>query len=709
MSEIAVNAIHGETLFELAQWCARVQQYSSSHPACAQLGERTRAALTKSLAVASPLTIDVLKDGMSVGLLPVTHMAVRTRLAPQLHERGVLVLTFLAGVGVPELTALVEVLSMPVQSTFDRGGVRALLLERGVSRIQVEEIAHEISTDERAAQRVRTRLRTRFAGVLRELVARRSMAGLTGEELVELLDHPDIAVTILEEDHLAIAETFAGLCLMVRDAERRTGVELSPELRAILMALSPASHDRLLLGVPTLVSEFRDAVTWALDGTSEAELARIVLASLRTHAADLDPALYAVSVVIPHGGRRLSVLRRVALHFYDLPWDDASAVDLVTYCAIAAPEVDSYSRERECLQLDATRVLGRRAAFERVAPPVEPTERAHDAELAADQRRVTSELVKMASRTRRFEQLCHRLPQSAVTLSRAGSSHAVLGILDGLRSVTRPEFVPHARTTLRAVVSPSVASQLLADVDAASATIDDAAFEDAATTVRLLTALAPEAVFEQLELSESRKMRRVLLEALAAAGPGLLPVLREKLRGSSWFVVRNAVSLVPRVGGAARDLSPVALHPNEKVRHEVLRALRAVPPDGAMMDIVVAYLTDVAADVRQPAATMLRGELLTVEAIGRLEKIALGEEHPEELRLRVVSALGHCPLDAAATALFTLLQPRGLLDLGSLRDHVAVALRGSPAPLGPGYFAEGLQSPVRRVRKACERAAGASS
>jgi hypothetical protein len=103
---------------------------------------------------------------------------------------------------------------------------------------------------------------------------------------------------------------------------------------------------------------------------------------------------------------------------------------------------------------------------------------------------------------------------------------------------------------------------------------------------------------------------------------------------------------------------------------------------------------------------MLRGDLLTAEAIARLERIALGEEYAEELRRKVVDALGRSPLDAAATALFTLLQPRGLLEGGSLRDFVAVALRQSPAPLGPGYFAEGLKSPAWRVRKACERAAG---
>ena len=83
MAGAANTAIHGETLFELAQWLARVQQYSASHPACAQLGERTHRALSRSLSLQSPLAIDVLKDGMSIEDEPITHMAVRSRLAPR--------------------------------------------------------------------------------------------------------------------------------------------------------------------------------------------------------------------------------------------------------------------------------------------------------------------------------------------------------------------------------------------------------------------------------------------------------------------------------------------------------------------------------------------------------------------------------------------------------------------------------------------------
>jgi hypothetical protein len=706
-------ATHNETLFELAQWLARVQQYSASHPACAQLGERTHAALMRSLAIQSPLVIDVLTDGMSIDGTPVTHAAVRTRLAPYMHERGVLVIKFLQGTTVEELTSFIELLTLPVQTTFDRGGVCALAKERGLSRIQLEEIAHEFSIDEREAQRRRERLRTRFAEVLRDLIARRSLRGLTGTELLELLEHPDLAVMILEEDPLGIADALAGLCWMVREEEKASGKELYPKLKAIILLLSPLSHDRVLIGLPMLVGDFRESLVWALDGLDEGELARVALASFRAHAAELSVTLYALAVAVPHDGRRVSTLRRVALLFYDLPLDDSSSTELITACAMNMGDVDSYYRERECLSTNAMNVLLRRGALSKTIahsePPAARGQSAPPRDYIGDARRVMRELVKMSSRTRRFPQLCAKLPETAVTLARAGASESVLGILDGLQASSRPEVKELAIATLRSVVSPAVASNLLADTDSTSAHLEGAQLDDVIGTVRLLTALAPTVVFEQLELSESRKMRRIFLDALSAVGPRLLPLVRQKLHVSSWFIVRNALVILPKCGGTPADLWTVAAHSNEKVRLEVLRALRLMPSDTKAMDLIAAYLSDAVPEIRQHSIILLRGELLSVEAVARLERIASAEEQPEDVRLRVVEALGRCPLDAAATALNTLMQPRGLIEVSSLRDHIAVALRKSTAPLAAGYFAEGLKSPAYRVRKACERAAGAAT
>ena len=74
-------------LVDVAQWLARVMQYSATHPSCARYGERTLASLERALHASSPLTFTILKDGILMGEVPATHRAVSTRLAPHLHAR----------------------------------------------------------------------------------------------------------------------------------------------------------------------------------------------------------------------------------------------------------------------------------------------------------------------------------------------------------------------------------------------------------------------------------------------------------------------------------------------------------------------------------------------------------------------------------------------------------------------------------------------
>ena len=103
---------------------------------------------------------------------------------------------------------------------------------------------------------------------------------------------------------------------------------------------------------------------------------------------------------------------------------------------------------------------------------------------------------------------------------------------------------------------------------------------------------------------------------------------------------------------------------------------------------------------------MLRADLLGPTAIMALERLADDGDQQDALRRRCIEVLGRSTLDPAAEALLRLIQPRSILELGTLRDLAAVSLKGSPAPKAAALFAQGLASTVRRVRKSCERAAG---
>src|SRR6185295_16962748 len=223
----------------------------------------------------------------------------RQRLAPHLHERGVLAIRIVSGVSLNELEGLIEILTMPVGTIFDRGGLVRLVLDRGISRIVVEEIAHDITAEERETQRRKKELKKFFAEALGNLLAERDLDGiakLIGEHLTDLLDHPEIAVTLLEDDPLGVAEAAAGLCLMVQQETARGVAELERKLAAILVMLSIASRERVLLGLPSLIGEFRTALVWGLDQLTEDELARFAFPSFRRHAQDLEVVLYALGI-----------------------------------------------------------------------------------------------------------------------------------------------------------------------------------------------------------------------------------------------------------------------------------------------------------------------------------------------------------------------------------------------------------------------------
>jgi hypothetical protein len=111
--------------------------------------------------------------------------------------------------------------------------------------------------------------------------------------------------------------------------------------------------------------------------------------------------------------------------------------------------------------------------------------------------------------------------------------------------------------------------------------------------------------------------------------------------------------------------------------------------------------------VKHAARVLVRGDLLSATAIAAVARLLADPHQPEDVQRRLVQALGKARHDAAAQALFEMLKPHGLVELGAaaaLRDLAAVALHGSPAPIAPKLFAEGLASTVWRVRRSCERA-----
>lgn len=701
---MASSSIEELVLIELTHWVARVAQYSADHPACRAMGEKVHATLTSALA-GGPLAFGVLKEDIVVGETRFTHPVVRNRLAPMLHERGILLLRFSNGVTPRELADFVEIITASPQSIYDRGGVLRLMLARGIVRIEIDELEHEVTAEEREAQRLRAKMRDFFHETLRNLLARRAAGALVGEHLRALLEHPTIAVALLEEDPVGIAEAAAGLALMVQQEQERSAEELAPKLRAIMLAFSPPSRARMLLGFPSLAGEFRAALGWSFEGFTESELAGIAFAALRARPEELDVVLYALAAAVPRDLRRRATLRRAALALFDLPGDEPSSA-LLTSLARPFGEYESFAEEHETLRAQAVRVIAARS-IGALGPPA-PVVAASRPPASLGGRRAVARTIRSAAAVGALDRVCRTLPAAATALAESGNHNAVVGIVLGLNEVVASDTKGVAAAALRTIGASSATAGLLDELEGAITSLTGEELDELMAAAKLLVVFSPSAALDRLDRSSNRKVRRLLLDGLASGGANLRPLLVGRLRSASWFVVRNAVLLLSRAGGTAADLVAVSHHSNEKVRVEVVRALRLIAPEVAAMEIAARYLSDSSQEVREVALGVLRADLLGDDAIATLAALPGDDQQPEAVRRRVVELLGQSSRDAAAAALVELLQPKNLIERGGaamIRDIAAEALHGSRAPSAAKFFAEALRSSSGRVRHACERVA----
>jgi hypothetical protein len=698
-----------QAMIELTQWLGRVLQYSTTHPGCVQLGERMHGTLGRAISQVGLLEVGVLKDNLVLGTITANHTVLRTRTAPYLHERGVLVLKFGPGVTLDELTHFVGILTLPPQDIFAAGGLSLMLAQRRVHSIQVEEIAHEITDEEREEDRRTKRLREFFEEMLRRILSKQSFDAAFSARLAELLEYPDLAARMLEAQSQAdIAEAVAGMSMMALRDEQATGVPLQHKMREVIMNLSADARDRVLIGFLALAGDFRESLGIVVDGFTEEELAAFALPSLRRRPHEIDVVIHALASLTPGAGRRLSTMRRLGQRLHDLPLDEPSTAEILEALAEPGAAKDVHARERACLGTVAGQLQGARNALLTVAAgDVYGADAFTPAQLARLHQRTVADVVKMGSWMVDFPSFCDRIPNGAKLSTAAGRPNAVVGLVRGLTEIREGRWVQVASATLEGLAREEVAGEALREVVRSVATEGE---EDLGPVFRVFALHQPEPLLDLLARSENRKVRRMLLDALSHGGAKLAPLVRARLSSPQWFVVRNMVTLLGRVG-TVEDLRPVAAHGNMPVRMEIVRALRSLTNDPGASDLLVSFLFDSATEVRAAALASLSEFPLSSFAVMTLADLASRDEHAAEVRRRAVQVLGRSKNDSAAEALFRLIEPRGLFELPSttaVREQAAVALRTSPAPSAQRLFEAGLRAPAWRVRKTCEKARVAS-
>ena len=108
-------------------------------------------------------------------------------------------------------------------------------------------------------------------------------------------------------------------------------------------------------------------------------------------------------------------------------------------------------------------------------------------------------------------------------------------------------------------------------------------FRNLLNLLGLLGDIASDHLFMRLELEKNRTARLFLVSLFVDLGERMLPALERKAKHRDWFVVRNVVYILGKIGSstALNVLEPLLDHSDSRVQREAIRALAGIKDDRA--------------------------------------------------------------------------------------------------------------------------------
>ena len=535
------------------------------------------------------------------------------RLAHVCFERGAERLTISAPPDAEDLAAFFDVLATPPAAVEEAGGLEAALGEGRAVRLSPVGPEPVLGADRVVGDRE--------PGVAPERPATDLLVeDLRGSEREQ-------AETILERLRVFAAEA-PGDPPRDPDFHRRLYDAVADLPRPLRLAVNEILIDRVgddpfaqrLIGTLSNAELSRVLVDLGSEGRDPMELARH-LAAVGVRPTDVVDLTAALQAGHEDAGTIIAGLERLGLKVDELPDQRATEESLAEVLAryLVATEQDDLRAIGGMADGDEERAAALLVAEDYVVLEEDPARIRQVLE-------VWGEAVRTALAERRSEELA-ALARIADRARARGPEHAV---------------------ELRAAVRRALDAALLAEVVAAP---------DAVALLEPLGAGAVEALLDALAEEPDRGRRALLvglLGNLAAAHPG--PVL-DRLSDERWYVVRNAVSILARVGSpvALDRLAAVAHHPQPTVRREVAGALVAIGGPGAIR-ILRDLATDPEEEVRARAVDSL-GALTDPGAATILAEAARADPSAA-LRRRAIEALGAHPAPEATALLLELASRR---------------------------------------------------
>lgn len=180
------------------------------------------------------------------------------------------------------------------------------------------------------------------------------------------------------------------------------------------------------------------------------------------------------------------------------------------------------------------------------------------------------------------------------------------------------------------------------------------------------------AMLDVLAESESRQVRRALIDRLVKMPEALRPVLAQRIGDERWYVLRNVLYLAAELPGApAVDAGPSRQHPDARVRREAYRVLFKREGDARARAIAGALGDDDERVKRLALAAAADG--CPDATVPMVVAIAVDDELEPELRVAAVRVLGAKGDRLALDGLLRLTEPKRRSIIGAMMASATVS------------------------------------
>jgi hypothetical protein len=225
------------------------------------------------------------------------------------------------------------------------------------------------------------------------------------------------------------------------------------------------------------------------------------------------------------------------------------------------------------------------------------------------------------------------------------AAEALLNRRELVRIAALLDAAPHTETTealWRFVASPERLSAELA--------VSPPDGDAVAILVGRLGLQAANALLDHLGRTDDRSTRAALMKQLVALGPKMGEVAAARLPGAPWYLQRNILVLIGRLGTWPRGFSPLsyAAHADPRIRREGIKLLLESPAHAAEGILLGLRDTDDGIVLMSLSAAV---ESCPPEAIPLVEQIADDPRRPAEMRVPTLRILARSPTPEALRVL----------------------------------------------------------